>query len=497
MTGAQRPTRWLFADQLGPHFLDDDHQPVLLVESKAVFRRRRFHRAKAHLLLSALRHRASELGDRATFLQTESYAEALQAYGGPVEVCHPTSHAALRFVQSRDEVVEVLPARGFASTMEEFARWASGAGKRPRMESFYRDARARLDVLIDGGDPVGGRWNLDQDNREPPPRGSATLGLPASYRPREDEIDEQVRDDLDRWMRDGDVELVGEDHPRSFAATRAEARRALQAFVERRLPTFGPYEDAMLADDPVMAHSRLSAPLNLGLLDPMECVRAAEKAFAEGDAPLQSVEGFVRQLIGWRDYVWHLYWQQGPGYRDRNALQAHLPVPAWLWDLDADAVEARCLSAVLADVRREGWTHHIPRLMVLGSYALQRGLDPDELTDWFHVSFVDGYEWVMVPNVVGMSQYADGGIMATKPYTSGGAYIDRMSDLCGGCRYDPKVRVGEDACPFTAGYWGFLDRHRRSLGTNPRMSRILGNLDRLGDVDEVRRQERRRGTQAP
>lgn len=172
-------------------------------------------------------------------------------------------------------------------------------------------------------------------------------------------------------------------------------------------------------------------------------------------------------------------------------------MPDWLWDLDADALEARCLSTVLADLRREGWLHHIPRLMVLGSYALQRGIDPAELTEWFHVSFVDGYDWVMVPNVVGMSQHADGGILATKPYTSGGAYIDRMSDFCGPCRYDPKVRVGQHACPFTAGYWDFLARHRRTLQGNPRMGRVLGNLDRLPDLSDVRRQERARGTTPP
>jgi deoxyribodipyrimidine photolyase-related protein len=479
---AERPARWLFADQLGPHFLDDPGQPVLLVESRAVFRRRRFHRATAHLVLSALRHRAAELAGRATFLQTDTYAQALEAYGRPVEVVHPTSRAALRFVRSRPEVVDVLPARGFATSMEDFARWVEGSGGRLLQERFYRDARTRLGVLMDGGDPVGGRWNLDADNRRPPPRGARALDIPRAYVPREDDVDAGVREDLDRWVRDGDVELVGNDGPRGFAATREEARRALRRFVQHRLPSFGPYEDAMLAGDPAMAHSRLSAPMNLGLLDPMECVRAAEQAYADGAAPLQSVEGYVRQLIGWRDYVWHLYWHLGPSYRGRDHLRARRRVPDWLWDLDAGAVEARCLATVLADLRREGWVHHIPRLMVLGSYALQRGLDPAELAEWFSLSFVDGYDWVMVPNVVGMSQHADGGVMATKPYTSGGAYIDRMSDFCGGCRYDPRVRVGEDACPFTAGYWDFLDRHRGRLAAN---------------LDDVRRQERRRGTAAP
>ena len=485
-------TRWLFADQLGPHFLDDEEQRVLLIESRRVFARRRFHRAKAHLVLSALRHRAAELADRASFVQAGTYAEALN---GRVEVSHPTSYRALKFVQGRD--VDLLPARGFVTTMADFAAWVDGRSGRLLMEDFYRDARRRHDVLMAGTDPVGGRWNLDADNREAPPRKQRTLGVTPPWSPQEDEIDEQVRCDLDAWQEAGEVSFVGRDGPRLFAATRTEALAALGHFVATRLATFGPYEDAMLAADTAMSHSLLSAPLNLGLLDPLECVRAAEQAYADGIAPLQSVEGFIRQIMGWRDYVWHLYWQQGPAYRGRNALEAHNPVPDWLWDLDADAVQARCLRGVLAQVREQGWTHHIPRLMVLGSWALQRGIDPAELTEWFHLSFVDGYDWVMVPNVVGMSQYGDGGVMATKPYTSGGAYIDRMSDFCGPCVYDPKKRVGPDACPYTAGYWAFLDRNRSRLDGNRRMGRAIGGLDRLVDLDELRAQESTRGTSAP
>jgi deoxyribodipyrimidine photolyase-related protein len=243
-----------------------------------------------------------------------------------------------------------------------------------------------------------------------------------------------------------------------------------------------------------MAHSMLSAPLNLGLLHPLEVARRAVRAHREGDAPIEAVEGFVRQVVGWREYVWHLYWHLGEEYRASNALDAREPLPRWWRTLDADGeVQARCLSDVLATVREEGWAHHIPRLMVLGNWALQRGYDPAALTDWFHRAFVDGFDWVMVPNVVGMSQHADGGVMATKPYASGGAYIKRMSDYCGGCRYDPAVRVGERACPFTAGYWAFLERNRDVLAGNHRMAQALHGLDRLGDLDAVVAQERARG----
>jgi deoxyribodipyrimidine photolyase-related protein len=229
----------------------------------------------------------------------------------------------------------------------------------------------------------------------------------------------------------------------------------------------------------------------------VECAQAAEAAYRAGDAPLASVEGFVRQLIGWRDYVWHLYWHFGEGYRHRNALRAHTPLPDWFANLDADAVRARCLKDALAQVREHGFAHHIIRLMVLGNYALQRGWDPAALTEWFHANFVDGYDWVMVPNVVGMSQHADGGLMATKPYAGGGAYINRMSDYCGPCPYRPSVRVGEDACPFTAGYWSFLDRHADRFAHNPRMARQVKGAARLGDLRQVVAQEQDRGSQPP
>ena len=487
--------RWLFADQLGPHFLDARDQPVLIVESRAALRRRPVHRRRAHLVLSALRHRAAELGDQAVLIQAGTYREAIERAGEDLSVCAPTSWAARKLVASLPRVT-VRPARGFGTSEEEFATWAERRGRRRLLlEDFYRDARRRLDILMDSGEPADGRWNFDEQNREPPPADGLDVPGPAGFR--EDEIDEQVRRDLDRWQQAGQVTLTGEDGPREFAVTRREARQALRSFIKGRLPEFGPHQDAMLAAHPAMAHSLLSVPLNLGLLDPVECAQAAEAAYRSGDAPLASVEGFVRQLIGWRDYVWHLYWHFGPEYRYRNALRARTPLPDWFTALDADAVRARCLSDALAQVREHGYAHHIIRLMVLGNYAVQRGWDPAELTRWFHANFVDGYDWVMVPNVVGMSQHADGGLMATKPYASGGAYINRMSDYCGSCPYRPSVRLGPDACPFTAGYWSFLDRHADRFAHNPRMARQVKGAARLDDLRQVVAQEKDRGSEAP
>ncbi|MFE1907972.1 cryptochrome/photolyase family protein [Streptomyces gardneri] len=490
-------THWLFGDQLGPAFLSrlagvPRDAPVVIIESRAVFRRRRFHRAKAHLVLSAMRHRAAELGDRVTYVRANTYREGLRRAVGdrPVTVHHPTSRAALALVRSLDGVT-VLPARGFIVRHEDFAAWARGQ-RGLRMETFYRHVRRDHDLLMEEGRPVGGTWNLDHENREPPPREARTLGAAAPFQPREDSIDEDVRRDLDRWERAGDVAFVGRDGPRLFPADRREALSALRRFLRHRLAGFGAYEDAMLGGDTTLSHSLLSSSLNLGLLDPVECVEGAVAVWRAGEAPLNSVEGFVRQIAGWREYVWQLYWYFGEDYRASNAFGHTGSLPDWWNELDAEAVSAQCLATVMRQVRDTGWTHHIPRLMVLGSYALQRGWDPAAVTDWFHRCFVDGYDWVMLPNVVGMSQYADGGRMTTKPYTSGGAYIDRMSDFCRPCPYRPDRRVGDDACPFTAGYWSFLHRHRGSLEHNARMTRAVHGLDRLQDLRALLDQEEQR-----
>ncbi|WP_086821571.1 cryptochrome/photolyase family protein [Allokutzneria sp. NRRL B-24872] len=483
MTESDRPL-WLFGDQLGAHFHQGARE-VLLIESENALRRRPYHRQKLHLVLSGMRHLAEELGERATLIRATTYREALAEYGRPVAVHEPGSHAAEDLVRALERdglVAEVLPTPGFALSRKEFAEWARGR-ERFLMEDFYRDQRQRFDVLMDAGEPVGGRWNFDADNREPPPKGASRLPVEPPWWPEEDEVDERVRADLDAMGLD----TVGRDGPRLFPVTSAEASTALEHFLRHRLAAFGPHEDAILGEDWAMAHSLLSVPLNLGLLQPLDVVRAAERRV--GDAPLSSVEGFVRQVLGWREYVWHLYWHFGPEYKRNNGFRARVRLPEWWAELDPGAVRAKCLKSALTGVRDRGWVHHIQRLMVLGNHGLQRGYDPAELSDWFTTSFVDGFPWVMPVNVVGMSQHADGGLMATKPYLSGGAYVNRMSDHCSTCTYDPRKRLGEQACPFTAGYWAWLHGNARELHGNHRMTRALSGLRRLDDIEAVVEQE--------
>jgi deoxyribodipyrimidine photolyase-related protein len=338
---------------------------------------------------------------------------------------------------------------------------------------------------MDGEEPLGGSWNYDAENRKPPPK---ERRAPRPYRPREDEIDHRVRADLDRLA--GSLEMSGVDAPRTFPATRGEAKRALKSFLEKRLPDFGGFQDSMIGGERFMWHALISSSINLGLLDPLECARAAEREYREGRAPINSVEGFVRQLIGWREYVWGVYRLRGGELAGENHLGAHAPVPKAVAGLDPGGTDMVCLKDVLAGVRDTAYAHHIERLMILGNLMLLLGVEPKAATDWFHGAFIDGYEWVMAPNVAGMALWADGGKMMSKPYAASGRYVNRMSDHCRGCRYSIERRTGEDACPFTVLYWDFLDRNRESLAGNRRMWMPMKNLDRIDPEELVAIRER-------
>ncbi len=485
-------TIWVLGDQLRAdtgalHDADPARDRVLLVLSTAKLRERPWHRQRAHLVVTGMRRLAEELrtkGFEVDWREAATLAAGLDAHRRDHD---PTQVVAMEPLNRRGRAtlaslgVQLVRNDQVLCHPEEFAAWADEhvrADGSVRMEDFYRWQRRRLGVLMDGDEPAGGRWNFDHDNREPPPTDGRSW--PSVVTSALDDLDREVLDLLEGM--DG-VELFGDPPDGTWATSRRRALARLRHVVDEVLPGFGPHEDAMLAGEWAMRHTLLSHALNLGMLHPAELVEAAEEAHREGRAPINSVEGFVRQVIGWREFVLGLYWWHDDAWRDENVLGNDQPLPP---SFAGASTDMRCVSSVAGWVQRHGWTHHIPRLMVLANLATLVGARPTEVTDWMHRSFVDGADWVMVPNVVGMGMYADGGRMSTKPYVSGGNYIDRMSDFCRDCRFDPKKRVGEDACPFTTLYWDFLDRNADVLRGNHRLARPYHTLGRLQDLDEVR-----------
>ncbi len=376
--------------------------------------------------------------------------------------------------------LEIREDRHFFTSVRDFAAHARGR-KSLRMEYFYREQRRRHGVLMEGSgpdaQPAGGQWNFDADNREAFPAGGPGAVPPRSRFP-PDAITREVM---------ALVEARFAEHPGrldSFAwpVTRAQALLALHAFIRERLPQFGRWQDALWPGEPWLYHSHLSAALNLKLLNPREVVAAAEAAWREGHAPLAGVEGFIRQILGWREYVRGIYWTQMPAYAELNALEAREELPAWYWTGDTDMA---CLRDALRQTLDHGYAHHIQRLMVTGLFALLLGVQPQQVHAWYLAVYVDAVEWVELPNTLGMSQYADGGLMASKPYIASGRYLQRMGPHCKACRYDPAQRSGDGACPFTTLYWDFLLRHQARLAANPRMAQQVRNLARLNDVPAV------------
>ena len=373
--------------------------------------------------------------------------------------------------------LDVRADRHFFTTVREFAAHAKGR-KSLRMEYFYRELRRRHGVLLEAdGTPCGGRWNFDADNRKSfGTRGPGQVPARSTFAP--DAITRNVL---------ALVESRFHAHPGSTASfawpvTRAQALVALANFIDERLARFGEVQDAMWPGEPWLWHSHLAAAMNVKLLGPREVVAAAEAAYRDGRAPLAAVEGFIRQVLGWREYVRGIYWTQMPAYLERNALDAHEPLPAWYWTGDTDMA---CLRDAITQTLAHGYAHHIQRLMVTGLFALLLGVEPKQVHAWYLAVYVDAVEWVELPNTLGMSQHADGGLMASKPYIASGRYIARMSPHCRGCRYDPALRTGERACPFTTLYWNFVDRHAGWLGQHPRLATQVRNLERLDAAERA------------
>ncbi len=376
--------------------------------------------------------------------------------------------------------LEIRTDRHFLCTAAEFAAHAKGR-KQLRMEYFYREMRVKSGVLMDGDKPAGGEWNFDHDNRESFGKdGPGFLPAPRRFSP-----DATTREVL-AMVSERFAKHPGELEKFDWPVTAADARAALDDFIEHRLPDFGRWEDAMWLGEPWLYHSRLSAALNLKLLDPREVLAAAEQAWRQKRAPIASVEGFIRQILGWREYVRGIYWRFMPGYLERNALGADQPLPSFYW---TGETEMNCLRHALRQTLEHGYAHHIQRLMVTGLFSLLLGVRPREIHEWYLAVYVDAVEWVELPNTLGMSQYADGGVMASKPYIATGKYIQRMSNYCTGCRFDPAERTGPRACPFTTLYWDFLLQHEPSLAKNPRIVMQVRNLKRLTSEEKEAIQE--------
>jgi deoxyribodipyrimidine photolyase-related protein len=493
---------WILGDQLHEDHpalaqADRSKDRVLFIESRKRSEQVRYHQLKLVLIFSAIRHRAQALRDQGwqvDYLElTESFAEGLRDYvqqrrPHSILVQEPSQYnfrKALPALSRQLGVpIEVLPTNQFIVPESEFRSWA-GESHRLLMENHYRRVRKKLGVLIEpDGQPSGGAWNFDSDNRETfTALAKSRTKIHAPPRQKTDETTRSVIDLVKREFQHhpGDAERFW------LAVTRAEALAWLRDFIKHRLSHFGPWEDVMASDEPVLFHSVLSPLLNIGLLTPLECVEEATAAYRSGAAPLASVEGFVRQIIGWREFINGVYWQRMPGYDKLNELEAEGGLPAWVYTGETDM---NCLRQVLRQVIDTGYNHHIQRLMVLGNFFLLAGITPSEVLRWFTEMYVDAHDWVMAANVIGMILHADGGYMATKPYAAGAGYIHKMSNYCAGCRYKPDQRTGPEACPFNYLYWNFYATHQKRFAKNPRVGMMIKTWDKKPDAEkkEIRRQ---------
>lgn len=469
---------------LGDACLDD--AVILIAEVAGEAGYVRHHKKKIAFLFSAMRHFAAELradgwvvdyvrlddADNSGSLAGEVLRAAERHGADKLRVTEPGEWRVLHDLQALDTAIdlEILPDDRFIASHAEFEAWAEGR-KALRMEYFYREMRRKTGLLMDGSEPAGGQWNFDHDNRKSAAR---DLLMPQPLRFAPDAITRDVLDLVGARF----VEHFGTLEPFWFATTRADAEAAFAHFLKTALPCFGDYQDAMLAGEKFLYHAVVSLYMNCGLLDPLEICRAVEAEYRAGRAPLNAAEGFIRQIIGWREYVRGIYWREGPNYVQRNALGATRPLAAFYWTADTNLA---CVRACVEQTRDEAYAHHIQRLMVTGNFALLAGIDPHELHEWYLAVYADAYEWVEAPNTVGMSQFADGGLLASKPYVASGAYIDRMSDYCRGCAYDVKAKAGAKACPFNYLYWDFIARHHDRLKGNPRMGQMVRSYDRFSD----------------
>ncbi len=459
---------------------------ILMVEVATEATYVRHHKKKIAFVFSAMRHFAAELraeGRRVDYRTLDetgpssSFASEIERAIGRVRpqrvvVTAPGEWRVQEDIRSWPDKFGVplhCPEDDrFVCSAERFAAWADGR-KQLRMEYFYREMRRLTGLLMDGDEPCGGQWNFDHDNRK---AATADLFMPEPFRVEPDQTTRDVLDLVEHRFGDH----FGDLRPFWFAATREDARRALDHFITHGLARFGDFQDAMLDGEPFLYHSLLSAYINVGLLGPLEVCREVETAYRDGRVPLNAAEGYIRQIIGWREYVRGIYWLKMPDYVTRNYFGHARALPEFYWTADT---RMSCLRAAITQTRVEAYAHHIQRLMVTGNFALLAGISPQALHEWYLMVYADAYEWVELPNTLGMSQFGDGGLLASKPYAASGAYINRMSNYCRSCAYDVKQSVGARACPLNALYWSFLDRNRDKLARNPRMAQMYRTWERM------------------
>ncbi|MDP3459845.1 MAG: cryptochrome/photolyase family protein [Hyphomonas sp.] len=483
--------RLVLGDQLSPGLLSLEGagpgDVVLMAEVAEEATYVRHHKKKIAFLFAAMRHFADELrkaGLRVRYVRLDDPGNQGSLRGEVARALEDdpalsavvvTKSGEWRLLQEMETWRDVMPVpvelredTRFIVPLTEFYAWAQGR-KQLRMEFFYREVRRKTGLLLDGEEPAGGRWNFDHDNRKRLPK---SLVPPSRFLPPAD----PVTRDVITLVAERFPDHFGDLEPWVFATTRAGAEAARDHFIGEILPGFGDWQDAMAKGEPWMWHSLLSVYINCGLLDPLDVCRRAEAEWREGRAPLNAVEGFIRQIIGWREYVRGIYWLKMPAYAQTNTLNAHRPLPNFYWTGETDM---RCMAEAIGQTKRHAYAHHIQRLMVTGNFALIAGLSPAEVNEWYLLVYADAYEWVELPNTHGMALHADGGLMASKPYAASGNYINKMSDYCSSCAYDVASKSGAKACPFNYLYWDFIARNRETLAGNPRMALIYKALDRL------------------
>ncbi|MBO6512782.1 MAG: cryptochrome/photolyase family protein [Phycisphaerales bacterium] len=492
-----RKLAFLLGDQLDMNYLDSlgldqDQDLICMSEVADASENPPSHVQRTVLFLSAMRHFAEQLKDDGWNVSyttltdqdnTQNFENKLERYindSNPEEVVmiEPGSHSVIESIERACEScgvdLDMIEDPHFLCTHDEFNEWASGR-KQLTMEYFYREQRKKHDILMDDGEPEGGEWNYDKQNRK---SFKSEPDAPDVPRFKPDKVTKSVLKDIQSELPD----LPGNSDGFGWAVTREQALECLDDFVSNRLPRFGDYQDAMWSGKSSLYHSLLAPALNLKLLNPREVCQAAVDAYESGDAPINAVEGFIRQIIGWREFIRGVYWFEDTDYADRNELEQYGSLPEFYWDAETDMA---CIKDAISSVINHAYGHHIERLMITGNFALIAGVEPQQVDAWYRGMYADAIDWVTTPNTIGMAMHADGGVVGTKPYAASGNYVKKMSNHCKGCRFDVKKKVGEDACPFNTFYWDFLIRNEKRFKENHRMSLILKHLDKFSKDDRV------------